>query len=51
MALSDKKILAEMKTGNIIIEPFVDKNLGTSSYDLTLGEWFTAKPMWHVIGP
>jgi dCTP deaminase len=40
MALSDKKILAEMKTGNIIIEPFVDKNLGTSSYDLTLGEWF-----------
>lgn len=40
MALSDKKILAERKAGNIIIEPFVRANLATSSYDLTLGEWF-----------
>ena len=40
MALSDKKILEEMKKGDIIISPFNPKNLATSSYDLTLGEYF-----------
>lgn len=40
MALSDKKILAEMQAGNIVIEPYNDHNLCTSSYDVTLGEWF-----------
>jgi len=40
MALSDKKILEEMKRGDIIISPFKRDNLSTSSYDLTLGEWF-----------
>lgn len=40
MALSDKKILEEMKKGDIIISPFKRANLATSSYDLTLGEWF-----------
>lgn len=40
MALSDKKILAEMKKGTIVIEPFTRENLATSSYDVTLGEWF-----------
>lgn len=40
MALSDKKILAERKAGSIVIEPFIRANLATSSYDLTLGEWF-----------
>ncbi len=40
MALSDKKILEEMKAGNIIITPFKKENLATSSYDLTLGEYF-----------
>ncbi len=29
-----------MKKGDIIIEPFVRKNLATSSYDVTLGEHF-----------
>lgn len=43
MALSNTKILAEMKTGNIIIEPFIRENLATSSYDVTLGEWFYAE--------
>lgn len=40
MALSDKKILEEMKAGSVIIEPFDRKNLATSSYDVTLGEYF-----------
>lgn len=40
MALSDKQILAEMKKGDIVIEPFKRPNLATSSYDVTLGEYF-----------
>jgi len=40
MALSDRKILAAMKDGDIIITPFKRENLATSSYDLTLGEFF-----------
>lgn len=40
MALGDKQILAEMKKGDIIIEPFIRENLATSSYDVTLGEYY-----------
>ena len=40
MALSDKKILAEMKKGDIVISPFNRSQLATSSYDVTLGEYF-----------
>jgi dCTP deaminase len=40
MALSDKKILEHMKAGTVVIEPFERKNLSTSSYDVTLGEWY-----------
>lgn len=40
MALSDKKITEEMKKGDIIITPFKKENLATSSYDVTLGEYF-----------
>lgn len=40
MALSDKKILEAMKDGSIVIEPFKRGNLATSSYDVTLGEYF-----------
>jgi len=40
MALSDRKILEQMKKGTIVIEPFTRENLATSSYDVTLGEWF-----------
>ncbi len=40
MALSDKRILEEMKKGDIVISPFSDDQLATSSYDVTLGEWF-----------
>jgi dCTP deaminase len=40
MALSDKRILDEMKAGDILIEPFKKENLATSSYDVTLGEYY-----------
>ena len=40
MALSNKKILEEIKNGNIFISPFKKNNLATSSYDVTLGEYF-----------
>lgn len=40
MALSDKRILEEMKKGDIVIAPFTEEQLATSSYDVTLGEWF-----------
>lgn len=40
MALSDKKIMEEMAKGDIVITPFKKENLATSSYDLTLGEYF-----------
>ncbi|MSR71315.1 MAG: dCTP deaminase [Candidatus Taylorbacteria bacterium] len=40
MALSDRKIMEEMKKGDIIIEPFNSANLATSSYDVTLGKYY-----------
>jgi dCTP deaminase len=40
MALSDKKIQEEIKNGNILIHPFNKDNLSTSSYDVTLGEYY-----------
>jgi dCTP deaminase len=40
MALSDRRILEEMKNGDIVISPFEREQLATSSYDVTLGEWF-----------
>jgi dCTP deaminase len=39
LILSDKKILEEMKRGNIVIEPFNREKLGTNSYDVHLGKW------------
>ncbi len=40
MALSDKKILEHMQAGTVVIEPFIRENLATSSYDVTLGDWY-----------
>jgi dCTP deaminase len=40
MALSDKRILEEKKKGNIVITPFKEEHLNTSSYDVTLGEYY-----------
>lgn len=40
MALSDRRILEEIKKGDIVIDPFKRKNLATSSYDVSLGEYY-----------
>ncbi len=40
MLLSDKRILEEVQTGNIVIEPFERRQLGTNSYDVRLGPWY-----------
>lgn len=37
MILTDKKILEQIEKGNIKIEPFNRKNLGSNSYDIHLG--------------
>lgn len=55
MALSDKKILEEKDAGNIIIEPYDEQNLGTASYDVTLGRNFFAEKQpehfQHIYNP
>lgn len=43
MALSDTRILEAMKEGSVVIEPFDRENLATSSYDVTLGEFYFAE--------
>lgn len=40
MLLSKDQILKHMLRGTIVIDPFVDRNLKTTSYDVTLGSWF-----------
>lgn len=47
VALSDKRILKEIEAGNIIIDPFTPQNLSTSSYDVTLGEYFFVEQQPH----
>lgn len=38
--LSDKRIRECMKKGTIVIDPFKKDNLGTASYDVSLGGWY-----------
>jgi dCTP deaminase len=40
MLLSDKKILEEIEQGNVVIEPFEPRQLGTNSYDVRLGPYY-----------
>lgn len=40
MLLSRDAILRHLKAGNIVIDPFSERQLKTTSYDVTLGEWF-----------
>lgn len=48
--LSDKRIMEEIYRGNIIIEPFDERHLGTNSYDCRLGEWyFRGDPVAKIV--
>lgn len=38
--LSDRFILAHMEAGNIVIQPFNERHLQNSSFDVTLGRYF-----------
>jgi len=38
--LSDKRIVEERQLGNVVIDPFDPRQLGTNSYDCRLGEWY-----------
>ncbi len=38
MLLSDKRIVEELKSGNIVIEPFDERQLGTKNH-LMSGNW------------
>lgn len=40
MALSNENILKAIEEGEVIIDPFDQKNLNTSSYDVTLGDLY-----------
>lgn len=40
MLLSREAILWHLENGSIVIEPFLSEHLRTTSYDVTLGEWF-----------
>lgn len=40
MLLSDRRIRQAMDAGNIVIEPFEPRQLGTNSYDVRLGEFY-----------
>jgi hypothetical protein len=38
--LSDKAILRHIKEGSVVIHPFDQRNLSTSSFDVTLGPFY-----------
>lgn len=40
IVLSNKQILQYRALGAIVIEPFNEQNVNTSSYDVTLGNWY-----------
>jgi dCTP deaminase len=48
--LSRDATLAHMKVGNIVIDPFEPRNLGTVSYDVTLGDWYFREQN-PIVGP
>ena len=40
MLLSRNAILRHIQKGSIVVDPFDDRKLKTTSYDVSLGEWF-----------
>ncbi|MDP1689218.1 MAG: hypothetical protein Q8L47_03775 [bacterium] len=51
MLLSREAILWHLDNGSIVIDPFNEKNLKTTSYDVSLGEWFwrESKPKEGIV--
>lgn len=47
MILSNNGVHDAMKEGNLVIDPFRPKNLGTSSYDVTLGRYYYRESTSH----
>lgn len=45
MLLSRDAILRHVEKGTIVIDPFLDRNLKTTSYDVSLGSWFWRENM------
>ena len=50
MLLSNTAIRRHLEAGNIVIEPFVEANLGTCSYDVTLGPWYYREKQAESVG-
>lgn len=53
--LSNREILAARREELVVIEPFDERNLGSNSYDVSLGEWFyreqnpvTQSPVYNI---
>ncbi len=49
MLLSDKRIMEELRRGNVVIAPFDQRHMGTNSYDCRLGEWFFQPTKYHEV--
>lgn len=49
LLLSDKRILEELRAGNIVVEPFDKRQLGTNSYDCRLGHWYFHPTMYSEV--
>lgn len=47
--LCDKVILRERATGNVVIEPYDERQLGPNSYDVRLGKWYYVETSDHCI--
>ena len=39
---SNTEIKTAVKSGHVVIHPYIERNVAGSSYDVTLGEWFFA---------
>lgn len=51
MLLSDRHILEEVERERIIIKPFDQRQLGTNSYDVRLGEWYYVPAYARINNP
>lgn len=46
--LGSKEIIKQREKGNIVIEPYNDKQVNPNSYDITLGNWFILPKESHI---